>query len=232
MNIVFFTGAGISAESGLQTFRDADGYWNKYNVDDIATLQGLRKNPELVLNFYNQYRTLIKNSNPNKAHLEISKYIKDNKQNNVTVITSNVDDLFERAGIDDVYHIHGDITMAKTLNKGFKQYIGYNDIKITDKGEDGSHLRPDIVFFGETPYYIEECAELISECDVLVVIGTSLQVYPAAGLIDLLQPRSTGIILDPNANNFELGSKWTRINANATDGIDEVINIIYELDNY
>ena len=225
-NIVFLTGAGISAESGLQTFRDADGYWNKYNVDDIATLNGLKKNPELVLNFYNQYRTLIKNSNPNKAHILISEYIKNNKQNNVSVITSNVDDMFEKAGINDVYHIHGEITMAKTFNKGFKEYIGYNDIKITDKGEDGSNLRPDIVFFGETPYYMEECAELVSNCDILVVIGTSLQVYPAAGLIDLLQPRSLGIILDPNANDFDLGSKWIRINKKATEGIEELIDML------
>jgi len=227
MNIVFFTGSGLSAESGLQTFRDADGYWNKYNVEDIATIEGFRRNPELVNNFFNEYRTLIKNSQPNYAHIQIANFIKNSK-NSCSIITQNVDNFLERAGVkdDDIYHLHGQITMAKTINRGFSFHIGYDNIKTTDRGEDGSGIRPDIVFFGEMPHYLEEAAELISECDVLVVIGTSLQVYPAAGLIDLLQPRSRGIVLDPNCDELDLGSKWDKIAKKATEGIDDVIDLI------
>lgn len=227
MNIVFFAGAGLSAESGLQTFRDSDGYWNKYNVEDIATIEGFRRNRELVNNFFNEYRTLIKNSIPNYAHKQIANFI-NNSGHNCTMITQNVDDLMERSGVkdDDIYHIHGQITMAKTLNKGLTFHIGYENIKPTDRGEDGSGLRPDIIFFGERPYYLEESADLISNCDILVVIGTSLQVYPAAGLIDLLQPRSRGIVLDPNCNELDLGSKWDKIAKKATDGIDDVIELL------
>lgn len=227
MNIVFFTGSGISAESGLQTFRDADGYWNKYSVEDIATIEGFLRNRELVNNFFNEYRTLIKNSQPNHAHKMVADFV-NNSGHNSKIITQNVDNLFERAGVkdDDIYHLHGQITMAKTLNKGFSFHIGYDNIKTTDRGEDGSGLRPDIVFFGEMPHYLEEAAELISECDILVVIGTSLQVYPAAGLIDLLQPRSRGIVLDPNCDELDLGSKWDKIAKKATEGIDDVIDLI------
>ena len=227
MNIVFFTGAGLSAESGLQTFRDTDGYWNKYNVDDVATIEGFNRNPELVINFFNEYRTLIKNSQTNYAHQQIANYI-NNTKNSCSIITQNVDNLLERAGIkdDNIYHLHGQITIAKTLNKGLTLHIGYDDIKLTDRGEDGSGLRPNVVFFGEMPHYLEEAAELISECDILVVIGTSLQVYPAAGLIDLLQPRSRGIVLDPNCDELELGSKWDKIAKKATEGIDDVIDLL------
>ena len=227
MNIIFFAGAGLSAESGLQTFRDTDGYWNKYSVEDIATIEGFRRNRDLVNNFFNEYRTLIKNSQPNYAHTQIANFI-NNSGHNCTMITQNVDDLMERAGVkdNDIYHLHGEITMAKTLNKGFTFHIGYNNINPTDRGEDGSGLRPNIVFFGEMPHYLEEAAELIRECDILVVIGTSLQVYPAAGLIDLLQPRSRGIVLDPNCDELDLGSKWDKIAKKATEGIDDVINLI------
>jgi len=226
MNIVFFTGSGISAESGLQTFRDADGYWNQYSVEDVATVDGWNRDREKVLDFYNQYRKLVQSSEPNKAHKAIAQFIESHPEHNVSVITQNVDDLFERAGVDKVYHVHGSIVEAKSTFKNFIYHIGYDDIKIGQKGEDGSQLRPNIVFFGENIHHTEECVELVSKCDYFCVIGTSLQVYPVAGLIDLVQPRKRIIILDPNVNNLDIDREFEGINKKATEGIDEMMSLI------
>jgi NAD-dependent deacetylase len=226
MNIVFFTGSGLSAESGLQTFRDADGYWSQYSVEDIATLDGWYRNTELVLDFYNKYRKLIEKSEPNHAHVSISKFIEDNPQHKITVITQNVDDLLERAGVKNVIHVHGSIKEAKTTFKGFVQDIGYNDIKVGDKGEDGSQLRPNIVWFGENIYHLEDCAVLTEECNIFCIIGTSLQVYPASSLVSITQPRTKLFVLDPNANKIELEFKSVKIRKTAVNGIDDLLSKI------
>lgn len=227
MNIVFFTGSGISAESGLQTFRDADGYWNQFSVEEIATLDGWYKDKQKVLDFYNQYRRLIQSSEPNKAHKAIAQFIKDHPEHNVSVITQNVDDLFERAGVEKVWHVHGSIVEAKSTYKGFTYHIGYDDIKLGQRGEDGSQLRPNIVWFGENVYHLEECADLVSKCDYFCVIGTSLQVYPVAGLIDLVQPRKRIIVLDPNADDLDIDRDFDAVSKKATEGIDEMLELIF-----
>jgi len=228
-NIVFFTGSGLSAESGLQTFRDADGYWSQFSVEDIATLEGWYRNKELVLDFYNKYRKLIKDAIPNSAHIKIAKFIQENPSYNISVITQNVDDLLERAGVENVIHVHGKITEAKTTFKGFVSEIGYNDIIVGQKGEDGSQLRPNIVFFGENMYHLEKCVELVKQCSILCIIGTSLQVYPASSLVGLTQPRTEIILLDPNADEIELEFKHTKIKKKAAEGIEEVISLINQL---
>ena len=226
MKIVFFTGSGLSAESGLLTFRDSGGYWDKYSVEDVATVDGWHKNRELVLEFYNQYRRLVQSAKPNAAHVGISKFIKENPDYKVSVITQNVDDLLERAGVENVYHMHGSILEAKSTNKGFTYPIGYDDITLGQKGEDGSQLRPNVVFFGELVHYLEECAELVKTCDVLCIIGTSLNVYPASDMITMAQPRCRIYILDPNADELKLDNTHINICKTATEGIEELIEEI------
>ncbi|HRE39833.1 MAG TPA: Sir2 family NAD-dependent protein deacetylase [Ignavibacteria bacterium] len=194
-NLVVLSGAGVSAESGLSTFRDAGGLWEGFDVMEVASVNGWRKNKNLVLDFYNQRRSQLKNVKPNNAHLliaELEKYF------NVCVVTQNVDDLHERAGSSDIIHLHGKLTEAKSsLNQNLIYDIGYKDINIGDLAADGSQLRPNIVWFGEQVPKITEAAEVISEADIVIVIGTSLVVYPAAGLIEYASPVAQKYIIDP-----------------------------------
>jgi NAD-dependent deacetylase len=194
--LVVLTGSGISSESGLKTFRDSGGLWENYDVMEVASFSGWTKNMELVLKFYNERRAQLNNAKPNEGHfglVELEKYF------DVQIITQNVDNLHEQAGSNNVLHLHGILTRARsTGDPGLVYDIGYNPIHLGDTCEKGFQLRPDIVWFGEAVPAIEEAAAITSLADIFVVIGTSMVVYPAAGLIDFA-PKSTPVFLiDPN----------------------------------
>jgi len=194
--LVVLTGSGISAESGLKTFRDSGGLWENYDVTQVASYDGWLMDRELVLRFYNERRAQLKDAKPNAGHLglvELEEYY------DVYIITQNVDNLHERAGSRNVLHLHGELTKARSTGDESLIYdIGYNSITIGDNCENGYQLRPHIVWFGESVPAIEEAARIVSAADILAVIGTSLVVYPAAGLIDFTQNDIPLYLIDPN----------------------------------
>ena len=193
--IVFLTGAGMSAESGISTFRDAGGLWENYDVMKVASIEGWYEDPELVQQFYNERRAQLAKVEPNKGHKIIAGLEREFK---VSVITQNVDNLHERAGSTDVIHLHGELTKACNESKTRIYDIGYNPINHGDKAEDGSRLRPFIVWFGEAVPMIEKAAEIVSKAGIVVIIGTSMQVYPAAGLIHYVCRGVPIFLIDPN----------------------------------
>jgi len=193
--IVVLTGAGMSAESGLKTFRDSGGLWEEYDVTVVASIDGWRQDPELVLKFYNERRKQLENAQPNAAHKALAKL---EEKYEVQIITQNVDNLHERAGSKHVLHLHGLLTQARSsIDVNLVYDIGYKEIHIGDLCEKGSQLRPNIVWFGEAVPLITTAAEICSDADIFVVIGTSLVVYPAAGLIDEVPRDATVIVIDP-----------------------------------
>ncbi len=194
-NLVILTGAGMSAESGISTFRDSGGLWENYDVMKVASIEGWYENPDLVLQFYNDRRRQLKDAEPNKGHQIIADF---EQYFHVTVVTQNVDDLHERAGSSSVIHLHGELTKACDESKTIISDIGYKEINPGDKAVDGTRLRPFIVWFGEAVPLIEEAARIVSEADVLVIVGTSLQVYPAAGLLHYAKPGIPVYLIDPN----------------------------------
>jgi len=193
--LVVLTGSGISSESGLKTFRDSGGLWENYDVMEVASISGWEKNREIVLQFYNERRAQLKEARPNEGHLglvQLEKYF------DVHIITQNVDNLHERAGSSRVLHLHGILTRAKSTGDPSLTYdIGYKPINFGDTCEKGFQLRPDIVWFGEAVPAIEEAATLVSAADLFVVIGTSMVVYPAAGLIDYVSRNTPVFLIDP-----------------------------------
>ena len=194
--IVVLTGAGVSAESGLSTFRDAGGLWEGHDVYEVASPQGWKKNPEVVLRFYNERRRQLEHVQPNDAHIAIAKL---QEKYDVTVITQNVDNLHERAGSKDVLHLHGELTKAKSTLPPYNIYdIGYTDINWGDMCEKGGQLRPNIVWFGEPVPLITDAATIAGTADIFIVVGTSLVVYPAASLIDYVKREAMKYIIDPN----------------------------------
>ena len=200
-HIVILTGAGMSAESGISTFRDTGGLWEQYRIEDVATPEGFRKNPELVLEFYNARRKQAFEVKPNRGHLGLAEMEKDFK---VFVITQNVDDLHERAGSTNVLHLHGELSKVRsTLDPSliYTLTADNSEIHVGDKCEKGSQLRPHIVWFGEAVPMIGEAAGIVQAADILVVIGTSLNVYPAAGLLGYAQPGVPVYLIDPNDVN-------------------------------
>jgi len=194
-HLVFLTGAGMSAESGISTFRDAGGLWENYDVSKVASIEGWYEDPELVQQFYNDRRAQLAKAEPNKGHKLIAGLEKEFK---VSIITQNVDNLHERAGSSNVVHLHGELTKACNESKTQVVDIGYNPIHHGDKAEDGSRLRPFIVWFGEAVPMIEKAAEIVSTADIVVIIGTSMQVYPAAGLIHYTRRGVPIFLIDPN----------------------------------
>lgn len=193
--IVVLTGSGISAESGLKTFRDSDGLWEGYDVMQVASIQGWRDNKELVLDFYNERRRELKRAKPNDAHLAIAEL---QKYFHVEVITQNVDDLHERAGTKNVLHLHGELTKARSSgDQRVVVDIGYRDIKSGEKAPDGFPLRPHVVWFGEQVPLLEKAHVIVKNCDFFIVVGTSLVVYPAAGLIEFVPDDVPKYIIDP-----------------------------------
>lgn len=195
-NLVILTGAGMSAESGIRTFRETGGLWEEYDVTEVASPTGWLKNRDLVLRFYNDRRTQLSACEPNPGHKGIAAL---ERYFNVNVITQNVDDLHERAGSTKVLHLHGELTSARsTCDPSLVYKIGYNEIRPGDLCEKGSQLRPHIVWFGEPVPMMDEAVRITSSADIFVVIGSSLNVYPAAGLIGYAPPGASLWLIDPN----------------------------------
>jgi NAD-dependent deacetylase len=193
--IAVLTGAGISAESGLSTFRDSGGLWEGHDVMSVASPEGWRRNKELVLEFYNQRRRQMIKAEPNEAHLAL---VKLEDKFDVTIITQNVDDLHERAGSSDIIHLHGELNKARsTADPELIYELNGKDINAGDKCEKGSQLRPHIVWFGEMVPKMEEAVYQTYNADILIVVGTSLVVYPAAGLVDAVSDDTSVFIIDP-----------------------------------
>lgn len=194
MHIVVLTGAGISRESGLKTFRDEDGLWAGHRIEDVCTPRALARNPDLVLDFYNMRRREVIGAEPNLAHFELARL---QEHHRVDIITQNVDDLHERAGSQSVLHLHGEVLKSRSM-KDFELVVETRgDIHLGDAAPDGAQLRPHICFFEETPYRWEEALDLSLRADIFVVVGTSLQVYPAAGLVDVTRAERV-VLIDPN----------------------------------
>ena len=217
--LVVLTGAGISAESGLKTFRDSDGLWNGYNIEDVATPRAWKKNKQLVLDFYNMRRKDVLNAQPNAAHIGLADLEKDF---DVQIITQNIDDLHERAGSKKVLHLHGEIFKMRSEIDADTFYEIKDDIQFGQIAEDGFQLRPHVVWFGEPVPMIEEAARIMSTADIFILAGTSLQVYPAAGLIDFLPPGIPKYIIDKNPPYIPLHYNFTIIKKTATEGMEEV----------
>ncbi|MES2646537.1 MAG: Sir2 family NAD-dependent protein deacetylase [Bacteroidota bacterium] len=214
--LVVLTGAGISAESGLKTFRDSDGLWNGYNIEDVATPRAWRKDPKLVLEFYNMRRAEVAKAMPNAAHYGLAELEKDF---NVIIITQNIDDLHERGGSTNVLHLHGEIFKMHSEINSRKWYDIKGDIKYGDKAEDGAQLRPAIVWFEEPVPMIEIAAEIAAEADIFIVIGTSLAVYPAAGLLHYAPAGIPKFIVDRSVPTTAGVRNITAIEKPATEGI-------------
>ena len=221
-HIVVLTGAGISAESGVKTFRDHDGLWEGYDIMEVASPQGFRANPELVLDFYNQWRRQLKEVDPNEAHKGLAQL---ENNHNVTVVTQNVDDLHERAGSTNVLHLHGEL--LKVRSTGNPNDIKYwtEDINLGDTCELGYQLRPHIVWFGEDVPMIEKAIEICLTADILLIIGTSMQVYPAASLMHYVQATTPIFYIDPRpATVNHLNIKI--IPKSATEGIKDFLDAL------
>ena len=224
--LVVLSGAGISAESGLKTFRDSDGLWEGYDVTEVATPRGWRKNPQLVLNFYNMRRKDVAAAIPNAAHIGFAELEKDF---DVTIITQNIDDLHERAGSTNVLHLHGEIFKMRSEKDEQLIYEIRGDINLGDMADDGSQLRPNIVWFEEPVPMIEEAIPFVYGADIFVVAGTSLVVYPAAGLINYVPAFAPKYIIDkrvPVTTNFP---NLTAIEKPATEGVKELQKLLKEL---
>ena len=216
----------MSAESGISTFRDSGGLWEKYDISEVATPEAWRRNPELVTDFYNQRRKQIIETSPNDAHRFIAEL--DNHFE-VTVITQNIDDLHERAGSNNILHLHGNIRLAKSSgpNQEKKLYpIDGWELTKNDVCDDGFRLRPHVVWFGEAVPALEDAIPLIESADVFVVIGTSLQVYPAAGLIHYAKQSATKVIIDPNLDSFTVPSDFIKIAKNSTAAIKDLKELL------
>jgi len=220
-NLTVLTGAGMSAESGISTFRDSDGLWENYRVEDVATVQAWQRNPELVQNFYNERRRQLADVEPNEGHRILAEL---EKNFNVQIVTQNVDNLHERAGSTQVLHLHGELTKACNLSKTVVKDIGYQEIKKGDTlGE--TQMRPFIVWFGEQVPEIMNAVEIVQNADILVIIGTSLQVYPAAGLMNYAQKNCPIYYIDPKGVS-NLPKYVHFIKKGASEGMKELREIL------
>lgn len=218
--LVVLTGAGISAESGIKTFRDADGLWEGHNVMDVATPEGWQKNPELVLNFYNQRRQQLQEVQPNLGHLILADLENDF---DVEIITQNVDNLHEKAGSTKVLHLHGELLKVRSTTN--QNYIldWETDLNLGNFDNTGNQLRPHIVWFGEEVPALEEAVDLVAKADILIIIGTSLQVYPAAGLMNFAKPSIPVYYIDPKpAPIYELPNDIKIIAATGSEGMKTI----------
>ena len=229
--ITVLTGAGVSAESGISTFRDSDGLWENHNVEDVASIEGWYRNPSLVLDFYNERRRQLKDVRPNPAHYAIAS-LEDEYE--VTVVTQNVDNLHERAGSTKVIHLHGELTKVRPENcccdrDGYSEEtvfdIGAEDIHLGDLAPNGAQLRPHIVWFGEAVPKIDSAIDAVEAADILLIVGTSLQVYPAAGLYRYARMSVPIDIIDPKDVPVRDG-RITHIKEVATKGMDIFKNVI------
>lgn len=224
--LVILSGAGISAESGISTFRDAGGLWDKYPVMQVASIEGYEANPELVINFYNERRKQLLDVKPNQGHIlcaELEKYF------DVTVVTQNVDNLHERAGSHHIIHLHGELTkVCSSYNPNDPRYIRELkpeefEVKMGDKAGDGSQLRPFIVWFGEAVPEIETAVRYVEQADIFVIIGTSMNVYPAASLLYYVPANADVYLIDPKDVNINTHRPITHIKKGASEGMKELL---------
>ncbi len=219
--IVILTGAGVSAESGIKTFRDSGGLWEEHRVEDVATFDAWERDPELVLKFYNERRKQLYECKPNAAHIALAEL---EKKFDVQIITQNVDDLHERGGSTKVLHLHGELKKSRsTMDETLVYPIEGWELKMGDCCEKGSQLRPHIVWFGEAVPNILKAAELSSKADIYMVIGTSLNVYPAAGLLGYVPPYVPKYLIDPNGNEVMGVNNLTIIKEKAGKGVTELV---------
>lgn len=228
-NLVILSGAGMSAESGISTFRDAGGLWDKYPVEQVATLEGYARNPELVINFYNERRKQLLEVEPNAGHTGLAALEKDF---NVTVVTQNVDNLHERAGSTRVVHLHGELTKVCSSRDPYNpHYIkelrpDEYEVRLGDKAGDGSQLRPFIVWFGEAVPAIETAIGYVEQADVFVIIGTSMNVYPAAGLLHYVPRDAEVYLIDPKPVDVHSARSVHVIPKGASEGVRELASLL------
>ncbi|RPD98695.1 NAD-dependent deacylase [Aureibaculum marinum] len=220
--IVVLTGAGMSAESGINTFRDANGLWEGHDVMEVASPEGFKRNPKLVLDFYNQRRRQLLTVKPNSGHKALADL---EKKYDITIITQNVDDLHERAGSTDVIHLHGELLKSRSITNENEIYECKNDINVGDLCPNNTQLRPHIVWFGEAVPMLDKAAQITTSADILIIIGTSMQVYPAASLINYVKSGIPIYFIDPkpaiNANDF---NNLTVIAEKATKGVKILVD--------
>lgn len=223
--VVILTGAGISAESGIKTFRDSDGLWEEYRVEDVATYDAYVRDPKLVLDFYNARRREVFKAKPNEGHRQL---VRLEEKYDVRIITQNIDNLHEQAGSSHVLHLHGELTKARSdKDDNLIVEIGDREIHLGDKAPDGAQLRPHIVWFGEAVPNIEPAAALCEEADYFVVIGTSMNVYPAAGLIHYVPRTSPCWLVDPKA--VPISRQITIVQEKAGTGVKKVVDELLSL---
>ena len=225
--LVILTGAGMSAESGISTFRDSGGLWEQYNVEDVASIEGWERNPALVQEFYNVRRKQLVTAQPNEGHLGLAELEKDY---DVHIITQNVDNLHERAGSSHVLHLHGELMKVRSTrneNRIYELPVDNCEISVDTRDEFGDTLRPHIVFFGEAVPMIEPAIELVESADIFVVIGTSLNVYPAAGLVRYTRRNVPVYLIDPRPINVPAGTHT--IACGASEGVARLKKLLSEL---
>lgn len=224
--ICVLTGAGVSQESGIKTFRDADGLWEGHDVQAVASPQGWIKDQELVLDFYNQRRKQLKEVKPNGAHYKIAEL---EENHDVVVITQNVDDLHERGGSTNIIHLHGELTKVRSIASEQLVYDWDGDLVTGDNAEDGAQLRPHIVWFGEAVPMLEHAIVEVTTADTVIIIGTSMQVYPAAGLVGYAPPHAQIYYIDPKPHmsyELRLMKNLTIIEKKAVAGMEELIGLL------
>ena len=232
-NIAVLTGAGVSAESGISTFRDNGGLWEQYDPEQVASIQGWHADKELMLDFYNRQRLQLKEVRPNAAHIAIAEL---EKEYDVTVITQNIDNLHERAGSTRIIHLHGELTKVRpeqgAYDRTFSEQevfdIGYTEIRLGDKAPNGSQLRPHIVWFGESVPMIGKAIDVVEGADILLIVGTSLQVYPAAGLYRYVRQGTPVYVIDPQELTVR-DSRLIHIQEPATLGMETFRQVLSEL---
>ncbi len=225
-NLVILSGAGISAESGIKTFRDADGLWEGHDIMEVASPYGWKKNPQKVLDFYNQRRRQLFEVYPNKAHKALAEL---EKHYQVNIITQNVDDLHERAGSSRILHLHGELLSVRSQKDPNLVYRWEKDLNLGDLAKDKSQLRPDIVWFGEAVPLLKEAISLVKQAHLLIIIGTSLQVYPAASLYTHAHKDALIYYIDPKAKNARLPKNVQCINDSAVHAMQDLMPKLIEM---
>jgi NAD-dependent deacetylase len=224
--IIILTGAGISAESGLQTFRDADGLWEGHSIEDVATPEAWTRNPELVQNFYNERRQAVLDAKPNPAHLALAEL---EKHFDTLIITQNIDDLHEKAGSKSIIHLHGEITYSRSSkNPALLYKLKKPTIEMGELCELGSQLRPHVVWFGEQVPMISKAMHEMPQADIVILIGSSLAVYPAAGLLELAKPGIPIYVVDPKIPNVNLPKNVIKIQEKASVGVPKLVKKLIE----
>ncbi|PKQ63599.1 NAD-dependent protein deacylase [Labilibaculum filiforme] len=223
--LVVLSGAGISAESGIRTFRDMGGLWKQYDIMEVASLQAWKKNPHLVHQFYNERRKQLFDCMPNKGHLYLAAL---EKQFELSIITQNVDDLHEKAGSSNVLHLHGELKKARsTVDPDLVYDLKHWELTLKDTCEKGSPLRPHIVWFGESVWEINKAINIVAKADIFVIVGSSLNVYPAASLIDFIPNETSVYIIDPNQPFVQSNRNITYIREKASVGMEKLFELLH-----